>query len=171
MWKPTVESSSALIRLSRSFAPFSVCIPPDCRKAVAAVHSIGLSCKSYPFTRSACPWYLLIYSSNRTETVLAKLSLVLHFAAELLMLRCNHYLSDLICWMTLMGFKNDACPNLCLSQNTRCQPGVIRQEERTGKVEKWGALGLEPVTLKQNFLKVPSAIKINKYGGKRERKY
>ncbi len=104
MWKPTVESSSALIRLSLSFAPFSVCI---LALFTTAVHSIWLSRKYHPFIRSACPWYLLIYSSNRTVTVLAKLNLVLHFAAELLMLmvRCNYYLSDLICWMTLMGFK------------------------------------------------------------------
>ncbi len=87
LWRAAVHSSVSLAPL----LSFSVCIPPDTRKAVAAVHRIGLSRKSHPFTRSACPWYLLIYSSNRTETVLAKLNLVLHFAAELLMLRCNHY--------------------------------------------------------------------------------
>lgn len=90
--------------LSLSFATFSVCI---LSLFTTAVHSIWLSRKYHPFIRSACPWYLLIYSSNRTVTVLAKLNLVLPFAAELLMLmvRCNYYLSDLICWMTLMGFK------------------------------------------------------------------
>ncbi len=122
MWKPTVESSSALIRLSLSFAPFSVCI---LSLFTTAVHSIWLSRKYHPFTRSACPWYLLIYSNNRTITVLAKLNLVLHFAAELLMLmvRCNYYLSDLICWITLMGFKNDASQICAFHKMLGASPG------------------------------------------------
>ncbi len=128
LWRAAVHSSVSLAPL----LSFSVCIPPDSRKAVAAVHSIGLSRKSHPFTRSACPWYLLIYSSNRTETVLAKLNLVLHFAAELLMLRCNHYLSDLICWMTLMGFKNDASQTCAFHKMLGASPGSY--DRRKGRV-------------------------------------
>lgn len=101
LWRAAVHSSVSLAPLLLSQFESSPC---------------SSNLKYHPFTRSACPWYLLIYSSSRTVTALAKLDLVLHFTAELLMLmvRCNFYLSDLICRMTLMGSKNDASQTCAL---------------------------------------------------------
>lgn len=151
MWKPTVESSSALIRLSCSFAPFSVCI---LSLFITAVHSIWLSRKYHPFTRSACPWYLPDLFSNGTVTVLEKLNLVLHFAAELLMLmvRCNYYLSDFICWMTLTGFKNDASQICPFHKMLGASAGSYDRRKGRSRNSTWGALGLEPMTLNEFLL-------------------